>query len=82
MVPRAGVEPARPFGQRILSPLTALLTTFCYMIPGSIYRRFSRQSKLTSQRHHNVTPSSFPHLGSQNPSNVNTYSIYGPLAGD
>jgi len=24
MVPRAGVEPARPFGQRILSPLTAI----------------------------------------------------------
>jgi len=25
MVPRAGVEPARPYGQRILSPVTALL---------------------------------------------------------
>ena len=25
MVPRAGVEPARPFGQRILSPVTAAL---------------------------------------------------------
>ena len=25
MVPRAGVEPARPFGQRILSPATAHL---------------------------------------------------------
>ena len=25
MVPRAGVEPARPFGQRILSPVMALL---------------------------------------------------------
>ena len=29
--------------QRILSPLFALSTTFCYMIPGSIYRRLSRQ---------------------------------------
>ena len=36
--------------QRILSPLFALSTTFCYMIPGSIYRRLSRQSKLTSQK--------------------------------
>ena len=26
MVPRAGVEPARPFGQRILSPLSATRT--------------------------------------------------------
>ena len=25
MVPRAGVEPARPFGQRILSPVIAVL---------------------------------------------------------
>ena len=25
LVPRAGVEPARPFGQRILSPVTAVL---------------------------------------------------------
>jgi hypothetical protein len=25
MVPRAGVEPARPFGQRILSPVFAVL---------------------------------------------------------
>ena len=25
VVPRAGVEPARPFGQRILSPVTAAL---------------------------------------------------------
>jgi len=24
VVPRAGVEPARPFGQRILSPLSAI----------------------------------------------------------
>ena len=38
-------------------------TTFYYMIPGSVYRRFSRQSKLRRNRYHNVTPSSFPHLG-------------------
>ena len=25
LVPRAGVEPARPFGQRILSPVIAVL---------------------------------------------------------
>ena len=27
MVPRAGVEPARPFGQRILSPVSAALSS-------------------------------------------------------
>jgi hypothetical protein len=32
------------------------------MILGSIYRRFSRQSKLRRSWYHNVTPSSFPHL--------------------
>jgi hypothetical protein len=30
--------------------LVRALTTFCYMIPGSIYRRLSRQSKLTLQK--------------------------------
>jgi len=37
-------------------------TTFYYMILGSIYRRFSRESKLPRGSYHNVTPSSFPHL--------------------
>ena len=26
MVPRAGIEPARPFGQRILSPLLLIIS--------------------------------------------------------
>jgi len=38
------------------------LTSFYQMILRSIYRRFSRQSKLTSYRYHKVRPSSFPHL--------------------
>ena len=39
MVPRAGVEPARPFGQRILKFLERPATTCYHTLPGSIYRR-------------------------------------------
>src|SRR5258705_11501608 len=42
-------------------PVSRLLTTLYYALPGSIYRRFSRQSKLRLAWYH-VTPSSSPHL--------------------
>ncbi len=43
-------------------PVSRLLTTLYYALPGSIYRRFSRQSKLRLAWYRHVTPSSSPHL--------------------
>src|SRR5258705_7404163 len=37
-----------------------VLTSFCYALPSSIYRRFSRQSKLRLAWYQHVTPLIFP----------------------
>src|SRR5882724_6079557 len=42
-------------------PVARLLTAFYYALPNSIYRRFSRQSKLRPTWYRYVTPSSSPH---------------------
>src|SRR5882724_1697042 len=50
-------------------PVSRVLTTFYYALPSSIYRRFSRQSKLRLAWYRHVTPSSSPHRSlRQNPS--------------
>ncbi len=43
-------------------PVSAVLTTFYYALPSSIYRRFSRQSKLRLAWYEHVSPSSSRHL--------------------
>jgi hypothetical protein len=43
-------------------PVARVLTTLYYALPSSIYRRFSRQSKLRLAWYRHVTPSSSPHL--------------------
>src|SRR5439155_26026837 len=48
-------------------PVSRLFTTFYYALPSSIYRRFSRQSKLRLAWYQHVTPSSSPHLCASNP---------------
>ena len=44
-------------------PVARVLTTLYYALPSSIYRRFSRQSKLSLAWYRHVTPSSSPHIG-------------------
>src|SRR5258707_792556 len=43
-------------------PVAGVFTTFYYALPSSIYRRFSRQSKLRLAWYQHITPSSSPHL--------------------
>jgi len=63
LVPRAGVEPARGLRSTDFKSDSAVLTSFYYALPSSIYRRFSRQSKLRPAWYKHLTPSSSPHLG-------------------
>src|SRR5258708_31683204 len=42
--------------------VSRVLTSFHYALPSSIYRRFSRQSKLRPAWYKHVTPSSSPHV--------------------
>ena len=43
MVPRAGVEPARPFGQRILSPLCGCLHHSARLLATDIDKEIRRK---------------------------------------
>src|SRR5260370_8497800 len=45
-----------------LKPVARVLTSFYCALPSSIYRRFSRQSKLRLAWYEHVSPSSSPHL--------------------
>ena len=56
LVPRTGVEPARPYGITDSKPVAPVLTPLYYALPSSTYRRRQSKQRLAWYRH--VTPSS------------------------
>jgi hypothetical protein len=57
-----GFELTWDYAQRILGNVSEVLTSFYYALPSSIYRGFSRQSKLRIAWYEHISPSSSPHF--------------------
>src|SRR5258706_11518551 len=62
MVPRVGVEPTRPYGQRILSPLEAALPSLTKRYEPVFTRLAVVKVSLRLVTYQHVPPPSWPHL--------------------
>ena len=82
MMAEGGSRTRTSFRTTDFKSLDRHFTTFYYMTPGSIYRRFSRQSKPRRKGYHNITPSFFPHLWTREVPRILQTQLYFRVGGN